>query len=91
MEPPVSDPSAAVQSEAATAAPLPPLDPPGTQFVFHGLRVGGVTFPHANSCMFVLPMRMAPASLSRRTVVASTSGNDTGALLPTVVGMSAVR
>ena len=40
MEPPVSEPSVAAQRLAAMAAPEPPLDPPVTQSVFHGLRAG---------------------------------------------------
>ena len=37
--PPVSDPKAPRHSSAATAAALPPLDPPGTRLRSHGLRV----------------------------------------------------
>jgi hypothetical protein len=40
MEPPVSLPIAAKQSPAATAAPEPPLEPPGEWAGFHGLRTG---------------------------------------------------
>ena len=39
MEPPPSEPSAIGAKPAATAAPLPPLLPPGVSAVFHGLRV----------------------------------------------------
>ena len=76
IEPPVSEPSAAGASRAATAAAEPPLDPPGTQARFHGLRVGPVTEcsvvdPIANSSQFVLPMTTAPAAVRRSTTVAS--------------------
>ena len=37
--PPVSDPNAPRHSSAATAAALPPLDPPGTRLRSHGLWV----------------------------------------------------
>lgn len=40
MLPPVSLPSAAMHCLAATAAADPPLDPPGTCLVSHGLKVG---------------------------------------------------
>src|SRR5262247_853610 len=53
IDPPVSDPSAPRHSPAATAAPEPPLEPDGTRSRFHGLRTGGVTLPHANSCVRV--------------------------------------
>src|SRR5436190_14845385 len=39
MLPPVSVPMAPSASPAATAAPEPPLDPPGMRVVSHGLRV----------------------------------------------------
>src|SRR5437763_13598867 len=57
--PPVSEPSAAGTMRAATAAADPPLDPPGTRLVAHGLRVGpadacSVDEPIANSSRFVL-------------------------------------
>ena len=42
-------PRAAAQKPAATAAPEPPLEPPGTRRGSQGLRVGGVTVPQANS------------------------------------------
>src|SRR5215831_462034 len=72
IDPPVSDPNAAEQNEAATAAPDPPLDPPGTRSASHGFRVGGVTFPQANSCILVLPRSTAPPWRSRVTAAAST-------------------
>ncbi len=39
IEPPVSEPRDACAISAATAAALPPDDPPGTRVVSHGLRV----------------------------------------------------
>jgi hypothetical protein len=73
--PPVSEPSAARHRSAATAAALPPLDPPGTRVVSHGLRVVkyaefSVLEPIANSSVLVLPSSTAPASTSRFTAVA---------------------
>ena len=39
-DPPVSVPNAAGTCPAATAAPDPPDEPPGTLSRFHGFRVG---------------------------------------------------
>ena len=39
MEPPVSEPRAQIAVLLATAAALPPEEPPGTQSVFQGLVV----------------------------------------------------
>ena len=36
----MSEPVARGTSPAASAAPAPPLDPPGVRSRFHGLRVG---------------------------------------------------
>ena len=92
MDPPVSEPMAAAQRPAATAAPEPPLDPDGTRSSAHGLRTGGVTLPHANSCVRVLPISTAPARRSRATAAESRRGNAMpGAVVPAVVGMSTVR
>src|SRR5262245_19777293 len=79
MEPPVSVPVAPEHRNAATAAPEPPLEPPGERSSAHGFRVGPyhglfVVEPAANSCVLHLPMSTAPASLSRRTVSASFVG-----------------
>src|SRR5947209_19187920 len=71
IEPPVSEPIAPSAAPAATAAPDPPLDPPGLRSRSHGLRAGGVYTPHANSCVAVLPMTIAPAARKRATAVAS--------------------
>ena len=75
MEPPVSLPSVTVASPAATAAALPPDEPPGTRWRSHGLRLGpkalvSVELPNANSSMFSLPSGMPPASMARATHVA---------------------
>ena len=79
IEPPVSVPSAPRQVRAATAAPEPPLEPAGKRSRFQGLRQVpwcglSVVPPQANSCMFVLPMMMAPARLRRAATVASSAG-----------------
>ena len=57
------------------AAAAPPELPPGTHAGSHGFRVGPSAEcshdePMANSSMFVLPSRIAPASSSRCTAVA---------------------
>ena len=79
MLPPVSLPRLVAENPAATAAALPPLDPPGTRDVSSGLRVGpkaefSVLEPIANSSRFVLPTNTAPAAASRVTTVASYGG-----------------
>src|SRR5690606_4990659 len=78
-EPPVSLPSAPAQKPAATAAPEPPLEPPGMRVVFQGLSVCPPTeltlrTPYANSCRLVLPTIAAPARRSRSTTGASAFG-----------------
>jgi hypothetical protein len=40
MEPPVSVPVAAAHKRAATAAAVPPEEPPGTRAVSHGFFTG---------------------------------------------------
>src|SRR3954471_345837 len=79
MEPPVSEPKASGLNSAATAAALPPLDPPGTRLGSSGLRVGpnaefSVDDPIANSSRLVLPTMTAPAACNRSTTVASYGG-----------------
>ena len=76
MEPPVSEPSAAMHSSAATAAAEPPDEPPGMRVVSHGLRVTpnaefSVELPMANSSMFSRPKTIAPAAFSFSMTVAS--------------------
>src|SRR2546423_603620 len=79
MEPPVSEPRPSGAKPAATAAALPPLEPPGTRLVSCGLRVGpnaefSVELPMANSSRLVFPIGMAPAARNRDTTVASYGG-----------------
>src|SRR2546423_9563281 len=76
IDPPVSVPSASGANPAATAAALPPDEPPGTRVVSQGLAVGqnpefSVDLPMANSSRFVLPITTAPAARSRATTVES--------------------
>ncbi len=76
IDPPVSEPRASGAKPAATAAALPPEDPPGTRVVSCGFSVGpkaefSVDEPIANSSRFVLPIAIAPAARSRPTTVAS--------------------
>ena len=67
IEPPPSEPSAPATIPAATAAALPPLDPPVLRCGSHGLRVAphvcdSVSCGHrASSGMFVWPTTIAPA------------------------------
>ena len=60
------------------AAPEPLLDPPASRSRSHGLRViprclYSSPMPAANSVMFSLPSRMAPAPLALAIVVASST------------------
>ena len=76
IEPAPSEPSAAPTRPAATAAALPPLEPPGACCRSHGLRVApnvavSVNGHSVSSGTFVLPMITAPASRRRRTTSAS--------------------
>src|SRR6266849_2455908 len=77
-EPAPSEPWWSGPSPAAVAAPAPALEPPEVMPRFHGLRVIPVRglSPSAfqpNSGVVVLPVRIVPAVLSRRTYGASTS------------------
>src|SRR6266436_8285397 len=81
-EPAPSEPWWSGPSPAAAAAPAPALEPPEVIAVFHGLRVMPVSglSPSAfqpNSGVLVLPVRIAPASRSRRTNGASTDRKST--------------
>ena len=95
--PPVSDPSAPRHSSAATAAALPPLDPPGTRVRSHGLRVVkkaefSVDEPMANSSVLVLPTITAPAARSLRITVASKGGTKSSKIFePHVAGTPSTR
>ncbi len=92
IEPPVSEPIDSGASYAASAAALPPPEPPGIRSVSHGLRVGpyaeySVEEPMANSSMFVLPSITVPAARSRSTMVESYGGRQPSRIFdPTVVG-----
>src|SRR5918911_824999 len=75
IEPPVSVPIAQGTSPAATAAALPPDEPPGTRVRSHGLSTGpyaefSLLEPIANSSWLVLARTGAPASRRRVTAVA---------------------
>jgi hypothetical protein len=84
MEPPVSVPVAAATRRAATAAALPPDEPPGTRVRSQGLSTGpkaefSLAEPIANSSQLSLPSSTVPApgprpgspGPSRATTVAS--------------------
>ena len=79
IEPPVSVPIAHGARPAATAAALPPDEPPGTRVRSHGLSTGpkpefSLEEPIANSSWLVLPSSGAPASASFLTTVAVYGG-----------------
>ncbi len=72
IDPPPSDPVAIGTCPAATAAALPPLDPPGERPVSHGLAVRPntlfvVSAVQASSGVLVLPTTTHPASRRRAT------------------------
>ena len=90
IEPAPSEPSAAPTRPAATAAALPPLDPPGARWRSHGLRVApnvavSVNGQCVSSGTFVLPMITAPASRRRRTTSASAGAGPPWAFVPYAV------
>src|SRR2546426_3011902 len=79
IEPPVSVPRAHSARPAATAAALPPEEPPGTRFRSHGLSTAPkVEFsfddPIANSSWLVFASSAAPAPVRRETAVAVYGG-----------------
>jgi len=87
IEPAPSEPSAAPTRPAATAAALPPLDPPGARWRSQGLRVApnvavSVNGQSVSSGTFVLPMITAPASRTRRTTSASAAAGPPWAFVP---------
>src|SRR5579885_2431568 len=93
MDPPVSLPSAHGTSLAATAAALPPEEPPGVRAVSHGLRAGpnalfSLDEPIANSSMFVLPTTTASAARRRSTTAASYGGTYSPSILDPAVERS---
>ena len=72
IDPHVSLPMPAAAKLAPIAAPVPPLEPPGTRSRSYGLRVWLVSdemvvTPTASSCIVVLPSITAPACRSLRT------------------------
>src|SRR3954453_23112429 len=74
IEPPVSVPIAHGAMAAATAAALPPEEPPGTRLRSHGFCTGpypefSLEDPIANSSMLVLPRTAAPAARRFATAV----------------------
>ena len=76
IDPPPSEAWAMGTIPAATAAPLPPEEPPGVRSRSHGLRagpkrVGSVTGRIPNSGDLVTPTTMNPASLKRRVTAVS--------------------
>lgn len=87
-EPPPSLPCATGTSPAATAAALPPLDPPGVRVGSQGLRVGGrpagsVTGIAPSSEVAVLPRMTNPAARRAPTVRSSRGDQKAGSpLLP---------
>ena len=97
IEPPVSEPVAPCTSPAASAAPEPLLEPPGTWSRFHGLRAGGKRWPgncipNANSWVMSLPSITVPAACQRCTQVASSSGTQSASSAePPVVRMPRVQ
>ncbi len=79
-DPPQSVPMASGAKPAAVAAAPPPLEAPGVRFTSQGLRVWPKTAlvvlqkgSSAISGRLVLPSRIAPASVSRWTQIASAS------------------
>src|SRR3954463_4459548 len=97
-EPPPADDVASGTNPAASAAALPPLDPPGDRSGFHGLRVAPytsllVTAVWPNAGVLLRPRTMAPAARRRAT---TTSSKVSGRALaysgePNVVVMPAQR
>ena len=92
-EPPPSVPTDHAPMPSATAAALPPLDPPAVSAGSHGLPVApcrdeSVTPFQPNSGVVVFPSRMAPVSRSRATAGASSAHGPRSSMsvLPRSVG-----
>src|SRR5262245_62048105 len=88
IELPVSEPSEPGASPAATAAPDLEDDPPAMRCAstLHGFLVSPwcallPSGPYANSCMFSVPRRIAPARASRATTVALSPGTESARIL----------
>src|ERR1700684_451413 len=97
IEPPPSVPTVSGPMPAATAAALPPLEPPGVRSVFHGLRVvpvrgESVAAFQPNSGVVVLPSNTAPCSRKRATAGASSFHGPAGSTVrePRSVGQPLV-
>ncbi len=85
---------AAATRPAATAAPLPPDEPPGTRSVFQGFRVtpqvgDSVNIAKASSGRLVLPITIAPAARSRFTISQSSAAGTSTQPVPWVVSSPA--
>src|ERR687891_1386638 len=97
IEPPPSVPTASGTIPAASAAPLPPLEPPAARVGSHELRVGGSSGPSVtafqpNCGVVVLPTITAPFRRSAATTGASSSGAPGGSAgEPRRVGQPSVR
>ena len=97
IEPPVSVPKAPKTWRDATAAALPPEEPPGVRSRSQGFRQGPYALfsldePMANSSMLSLPTTTAPAASSRSTTVASKGGTKPSRMRePQVVSSPLVR
>jgi hypothetical protein len=90
IEPAPSDAEATPTMPAATAAALPPLDPPGLRCGFHGLRVAPHVFDSvkpqiASSGKFDLPTITAPAARIRATIAESAAAGTSQAPVPSMV------
>src|SRR5262245_32552432 len=86
-----SDPIAAATRPAATAAALPPDEPPGVRLLAHGLRVcpkpGPLVNGHwPNSQVLVFPTITAPAARSLRTTSLSAFAAGNQPSVPKAVG-----
>ena len=101
IEPPMSEPVASVAEPAASDAADPPLEPPGENAVFHGLRVT----PHSlvqvngaqqNSGVVDRACTMPPASMMRWTKAAvwsattSRSGSEPSVFCWPAIGASSL-
>ena len=94
IEPAPSEAEAIGTRPAATAAALPPLEPPGVRCGFQGLRVtpqvaDSVKPQIASSGSSVLPTTIAPASRSRRTISESAAAGSVKPSVPWVVSSPA--
>ncbi len=88
-EPHVSVPVAAGTMRAASAAPEPPLDPPGERPSAHGLPVWSVVPPQANSCVCRWPSRIMPSARRRAQTSQSAAGTSSSSELEAVSGAPA--